>query len=103
MKRPAAILTALCILAVLAGCRPYESEDFIGLTSLQITEKYGKFDVTMTPPTPDGVYRSSACGYIVTEAKVGFLGTTPPEYFMIYFDENGVAYKCAYEIGGWGG
>lgn len=90
----------------IAGCslfKPYDPEDFIGLTSAEIVESYGEFDVRKAYSGKNNLYYKGACGYIVAEAQVGFLGTEPPEYFMIYFDENGIAYKCAYETGGWGG
>ena len=83
--------------------KTYSEADFIGLSSQEITNKYGDFDNTRNRPSPDGLYRNCGCGYMVTEARKGFLGTTPPEYFMIYFDENGIAYRCAYEEGGIGG
>lgn len=100
------ITLAFFLVFSITGCnpsKPYDSEDFIGLTSAEIVEKYGEFDNAHMPPSKDGLYHKCKCGYIVKEAAVGFLGTEPPEYFMIYFDENGIAYKCAYETGGWGG
>ena len=95
----------LVLLLCLSGCgkKTYSEADFIGLSSQEITNKYGDFDIRHNIPSSDGLYRNCGCGYLVTEARKGFLGTTPPDYFMIYFDENGIAYECAYEEGGIGG
>ena len=41
--------------------------------------------------------------YIVKPKVVGFLGTYNEEYFLIRFDENGVAYDCEYVVTGAGG
>ncbi len=46
----------------------------------------------------DGLYKSTKGGYIYREKQVGFLGTSEEEFFFIYFDENGIAYKCDYGI-----
>lgn len=99
MKRILAIvLLTLLILCVFSGCeKKYSEDEIIGLTSIEIVEKYGDFDRTQGFPDEDGLYRDCACGYIISEKRVGFLGTTPPEYFMIYFDEDGVANWCRYE------
>ncbi len=93
----------LSILVVLAGCKSYDPKDYIGLTSKEIVEKYGEFDVERSDPSADGLFRKCGCGYTVVPERVGFFGTTPPKYFMIYFDNNGIAFKCVYETGGWGG
>lgn len=84
---------------MLAGCSKmrYKEDDIIGLTSVEIVEKYGDFDRPQGKPNEDGLYRNCACGYLISEAKKGYLGTTPPEYFMITFDENGIACYCKYE------
>ena len=108
-KRLKVLLCIAVMIAVLvaAGCaiykaiRPYDPDDFVGLTHEKIVEQYGEFDVVRSYHAQTGGY--GACGYTVEPKRVGFLGTEPPEYFMVYFDENGIAYKCAYETGGWGG
>ena len=100
------LLVTVFVVLTLCGCkenRPYDEKDFIGLTSAEIIEKYGEFDNVRMPPDEDGLYRRCRCGYIVKEKQVGFWGTTPPEMFMIYFNDQGIAYKCAYETGGIGG
>ena len=106
LKRILIATLLVSILFVICGCespKPYDPNDFIGLTSTQIIEKFGRFDQLTMPASPDGLYRNCGCGYIVTPAQKGYLGTTPPELFVIYFDENGIAYECNYETGGWGG
>ncbi len=98
------ILLLICLLMVFSGCAKYDPDDFIGLTSAEVIEKYGAFDVTRDPASEDGLYRDTFCGYILKEARKGNLGTTTPLYFVIYFDEFGTAYKCGemyFGEGGW--
>ncbi len=97
------LILFLIFICIICGKKKYSESDFIGLSSQEIIDKYGEFDHTRSPAGMDGLYRNCACGYVVVEAKKGFLGTTPPKYFMIYFDENGIAYRCVYEEGGIGG
>lgn len=89
----------MILLIGLFGCArsKYSEEDFIGLTSKEIIDKYGDFDHTHNPPGNGGLYRSTRCGYMIKEARAGFLGRIPEEYFMIHFDEEGIAYKCSYQ------
>ena len=91
------LLTGVLLITSLAACSKYTEDDFLGLTSSEIIEKYGDFDRKRGAPDEDGLYRDCACGYLITEKETDFFGTTPPEYFMIYFDENGVADWCNYE------
>ena len=102
MKKLYLVITLLLAAAVLlSGCTKEkfkeDDERIIGLTSLQIIEKYGDFDRKQKQPDKNGLYVNCACGYLISEEKVGFLGTTPPKYFMIYFDYKGVADLCRYE------
>lgn len=91
------ILTLVTLLCFSSCGEKYSENDFIGLSSLDIVNKFGDFDRKQSIPNDDGLYRNCACGYLVAEAKKGFFGTTPPKYFMIYFDENGIARYCVYE------
>ncbi|MBR6776885.1 MAG: hypothetical protein IKM27_03975 [Clostridia bacterium] len=93
------LLLIFAVIFSLFGCsgRRFKEDDIIGLTSAEIIEKYGEFDRPQGKPGEDGLYRNCACGYLISEAKTGYLGTTPPEYFMITFDENGIACYCRYE------
>jgi len=89
----------LAVMFCVSGCSKvqYTEDDIVGFTSSEIVEKYGDFDRKQGTPDAKGLYRDCACGYLITEAKTNFFGTTPPEYFMIYFDENGIASWCRYE------
>lgn len=102
MKKTCILLAVLLVfLLCLSSCskKPYSEEDFIGLSSIEIVEKYGEFDIGPGwhhNPGDDGLYRDCSCGYLVTPERVGFLGTEPAEYFMIYFNEDGIADFCEY-------
>ncbi|MBR2902043.1 MAG: hypothetical protein IKC38_02360 [Clostridia bacterium] len=72
-------------------------EDVIGLTSLEIEEKYGDFNIYnhITDAKirgEDGLYRSKKNGYVVKKETSGKWAV----WFVIHFDENGVAVE-AYE------
>lgn len=100
MKKVYAVSALLFVfLFCFSGCGKdrFKEDDILGSSSLEIMDRYGDFDRAQSSPDGDGLYRDCACGYLVTEAKKGFLGTTPPEYFMIYFDEDGIAVLCRYE------
>ena len=87
----------------LVGCSlRYDANDFIGKTSADIIREYGVFDCTLLPASADGLYRNCECGYIETEARVGFLGLSAEVLFFIVFDENGIAIDCerGYRPGG---
>lgn len=72
-------------------------ESVIGKTSAQVQEMYGEFDHYSMHPCEDGLFRYTECSYTVIEAKVGYLGTTPPWVISIGFDGNGVAVRVTYE------
>lgn len=100
MRRLYVLLSILLVAAVcFSSCNKerYKEEDIVGLTASEIVEEYGDFDRKQGYPDADGLYRNCACGYLISEEKKGVLGTTPPEYFMIYFDDDGIAYWCRYE------
>ena len=101
----------LCVLlsTVLSGCG-YDEEWIIGKTSVEIQEQYGTFyRVELLPGGPyvqadaDVFYKNADCYYLIKEERVGYLGTYPEEYFVIRFDENGIAVDCYEELGGKGG
>ncbi len=84
------LLGVLCILLALGlhSCSHRYDEDWIlRKTEAEITERYGDFDSR---------YGESGRGYLTREARVGYLGTDPAEYFMIYFDDEGKAYEVKY-------
>ncbi len=117
MSKKEKILYVVCIVIALIMCftywiqneseqnnqKKYNPDDIIGLTSKEVIEKYGDFEYTFSERSEDGYYSNTSCGYIVEEKKVGFLGTTPEKYFMISFDENGVAVICKVIVGRRGG
>ncbi|MGM9680613.1 MAG: hypothetical protein ACI3XR_03815 [Eubacteriales bacterium] len=76
-----------------------------GKTSEEVIEKYGEFDMVSRNNYDDltGEYLIGEGIYVVKEAQRGYLGTTPEEWFCIYFDENGLAEKCRVRTGGIGG
>jgi hypothetical protein len=95
MKKYVIAFVILAVVVLLCFCvwnnSRFDESDVIGLTSAEIIEKYGDFDRTEGTPDADGLYRNCRCDYLIREKKVGFLGTTPPEYFMIYFNDVGIA------------
>lgn len=100
MKKKHVLLAVIVLITICfssCGKEQYAEDEIVGLTSIEIVEKYGDFDRTQGFPGEDGLYRDCACGYLISEKRVGFFGTTPPEYFMIYFDEDGFAHWCRYE------
>ena len=92
-----AVIFLLMICFPGCGKEQYDEDEIIGLTSYEIVEKYGDFDRKQDVPGRDGLYRDCGCGYLISEERVGFFGTTPPKYFMIYFNEDGIAHYCRYE------
>ena len=96
----AAILFGILAFVVYQWAHRYEPENYIGRTAQQIIIRYGKFDRSTTWEST-GNYRTGI--YIVKPKVVGYLGTYNEEYFLIRFDENGVAYDCEYVVTGAGG
>lgn len=95
MKKFLLIFLCLCMVICFVSCgSKYKAEDFIGKTSSEIIEEYGEFDCVCNTADDDGIYRSTRCGYTVGRENV-FFGDTWEVLFFIYFDENGVAYKCS--------
>lgn len=94
MKIKRIILSTLILVfatVILSSClgEPYDTEWIIGKTEEEIVQRYGEFDIRS--PNDDGSYYSG--GYLVKEEHVGYLGTDPAEYYLIYFDPNGYAYE----------
>ena len=102
-KQIAILLFGVMFLFSLAGCvSKYSSYDFIGKTSVEIEAEFGIFDCCFMPANEDGVYCNTACGYIIKESRVGFLGADPEVLIFITFDESGMAVSCeeGYRPGG---
>ncbi|MBQ9793669.1 MAG: hypothetical protein IJW34_01875 [Clostridia bacterium] len=94
---------------VLSGCG-YDEEWIIGKTSVEIQEQYGTFYMVKLLPDSryvqadtEVLYTNAKGYYLIEEERVGWLGTYPEEYFVIRFDENGIAVDCYEELGGKGG
>ena len=113
MKKPFrfAIVFLLCtvLCTVLSGCG-YDEEWIIGKTSAEIQERYGTFYQVRVLPygdpievNEDTICKNAEGYYLTKEERVGWLGTYPEEYFVIRFDENGIAIDCYEELGGKGG
>lgn len=77
----------------------YNDRFIVGRSAKQIVERYGEFDKVFYS---DEGTEISAAGYVTEPAKVGFLGTSWPKYYMIRFSE-GIAVSVEIESGGWGG
>lgn len=97
MKKMYIVITVILIqIMILSGCKPYRENWIYGKTSIEIEERYGKFDFTYGEPDEQGLYRLCRCSYIATPAKKGYFGTTPATYFVIAFNGSGVAVLCEY-------
>lgn len=101
------ILTIIVFVALIVGIywhnHPthylYKDSWIIGKTAEQIEERYGTYDYD-SQTTHDLLIK----GYCVKHSMTDWWGDpTWPEYYMIYFDENGEAYKVEVVVGGWGG
>lgn len=77
----------------------YEDDWIIGKDADQIEQRYGSYDINW-----ETIYGSLIKGYCVKPSTTDWWGdATWPEYYMIYFDKNGKAYKVDVVVGGWGG
>ena len=110
MKRIIALVITLSIFMLcMTGCTSlkYPKKKMIGMTSIEMVEKYGRFDISGGPPDEDGLYRHRAAGYVVIEENKSLLGylfrIDQGWYLLFTFDENGVATSYRYGKGGWGG
>ena len=91
------VITAILLCFSSCGTKyKYDADEVVGLTSIQVVEKYGDFD-WKGYPNAEGLYCDGRCGYLITPASKGLFGSPYPEYFMIYFNENGVATFARYE------
>ncbi len=90
-----ACLLLLSFLLCLSSCS-YDEDRIIGKTSSEIEAEYGPFDYIYGESVADGSYCNAGCAYRTKEAHVGFFGTDPAEYYMIYFDAEGKACKVQY-------
>ena len=63
----------------------------MGKTADEIEEKYGPFDIRQNRED-DGEGNYIRAGYKTKKERTGFFGTSPDEYYMIYFNAEGKAY-----------
>ena len=93
------ILTIVMLFSLVTGLfscekKPaYDKEWILGKTYSEIQEKYGEFDMKTAENdelASRGIYCS--CAYVIKPKRVGYLGTTEAEYYMIYF-KGGVAIR----------
>ena len=98
---------AVALLAVLKGPELYYSlkyreEKIIGMSSQEVIEKYGEFHRTNGPNGPNagykvqGLWRNCWGYYRVHDGRIGYQKC--PQYFAIYFNEEGIATKCEYDL-----
>ncbi len=70
----------------------------IGNTADKIEEKYGKFSRTFKN---DATGEISTSAYLVKKADYSFKGSGTPQFYIISFDENDIAYKVSLEAKDW--
>ena len=91
MKRIFAMVLVFALMLCFSSCvkeqEKYSEEDFIGLSSKEIEDKFGTFDHRRDIKRADGLYRFTKCGYMVSEGNF----FEQPVYFMIHFDGHGLA------------
>ena len=98
MKKVTVLLTILSTLFLfLNGCTAniYNEEWVIGKTPDEIMEEYGEpygiYYYTDSTTPSDTILRIQ---YMTKEKRIGFLGTDPAEYFAIWFNRDGKAYRA---------
>ena len=100
-KIVAVVLSIIALVFFVVSLVHYDKYDerwIIGKTHDQIIERYGEFDSYLTITSPNGKFLYDQGNYILKPQKVGFLGTEPPTYFEIKFNQEGIAYECSEEI-----
>lgn len=76
----------------------YDSDQIIGKSSDEIQDRYGNFDFIDAKFNEDGSYCDGWCGYLTANGinDIDFYMLIAPiydEYYLIHFDEDGVADK----------
>ena len=95
MKKLAILIAIVLMISTVSGCSKYQKANIIGLTKVQVQERYGDFDLNGAPfMAKDGSYQGFGYGYLLQESHVGYLGTNPAVYFFIVFDKNDIAIDC---------
>ena len=95
MKKLAILIAIVLMISTFSGCSKYQKANIIGLTKVQVQERYVDFDLNGAPfMAKDGSYQGFGYGYLLQESHVGYLGTNPAVYFFIVFDKNDIAIDC---------
>ena len=106
MKKIIGFSLLITLLFTLCACREdtgmYEPDWIIGKTSLEVEERYGEFYQPSILRSSDGLFRNTACHYLLRE-KPTFFGDVEITLFSITFDENGIAYEWCTQLGPMGG
>lgn len=84
------IFCAMLILVSCTSLNKYDEDWIIGKTYYEVIEKYGDFDLQYSTDA-QGV--NCACGYLTGTNLSNLWEELPDEFFMIYFDDDGVAYR----------
>jgi hypothetical protein len=120
-KKIALLCVIITILAMLCSCRPsdfteyfdttfmYNTSFILGKNSNEIQEKYGEFDKVMPHAgfstnlseckNDEGLYINCTAAYFTGEGHTDLsiisilFFPTFDEYYLIYFDSDGIAYK----------
>ena len=108
-KKSAIIICVIALVTVIIGgiywyIHPthylYNDRWIIGRNVYQIKERYGEYDKHFD--RTDGGFRKGYCTKPETYDPL-FGDTIWAEYYLIDFDENGIAFNVKMEEGGWGG
>ncbi len=96
-----AVILALATAGVVKWIYPthygYRDSFIIGNNAESIQEKYGEFSHVQS--RKDG--STYIAGYLLREADYSFFGNRNPEFYIIKFDENEIAYEVEVAIKDW--
>jgi hypothetical protein len=97
LKMISIVCAALLLLSVMCftSCSiyRYNKDWIIGKTSAEIEKRYGNFTIySAEPDTETGLFYSCMCGYQTQRRRVGYLGTIPDKFYVIYFGNDGRAF-----------
>ncbi len=102
MKKFKWLMIVLTVIVLIIGGRylwiyRYNKHWIMGKTSSEVAERYGKFDHWAAKINDDGNYYDGRAMYITVKNKVYNpldINCCQDEWFVIYFDSEGLAYKC---------
>ena len=106
MKKIICAVLLFTLLLTLCACKEdtgiYDPNWIIGKTSLEVEERYGEFYQPSILRSSDGLFRNTACHYLLRERPM-FFCDVEITLFSIYFNENGIAYEWCTQLGPIGG